>query len=314
MAAMTTTMTTTMTTSDDTIENSSFKIQIIGSGGDIYKNITKNVKDPESTKTGFGLVEAPTAKEYSIKISSDAAEWFEIKSIFIGDDKVKINNNRRIFYPGTEGTIVSTMETGTDKSLMFISPSLQEKSAGNIESGHKISDKIKITLQPYKKEERYIESSTSRGGGTSRGGDTFRGSGTFRGGDTFRGGGTSRGGGYESNGLSGGATVSGGTFHSDIETIKTKDKFTAVGEDVNFTIQLVNTQTDAVKFKSNKIYYQRILFNNKIKIIDINRRLLEYQKLLEKKSALEEENSKYAFYEDHSPSLKDQTTEFVEVM
>ncbi len=68
-------------------------------------------------------------------------------------------------------------------------------------------------------------------------------------------------------GLSGGATVSGGSYVNDVRTASTDSTFTRVGEPIEFLIQLVCNQTDEEKYTANRQYEQKQRFEKREKLL-----------------------------------------------
>ena len=63
--------------------------------------------------------------------------------------------------------------------------------------------------------------------------------------------------------VSGGATVSGGTYVDQVKSRTTSDTFVQVGEVTEVVIQLICTQSDEEKYQSNKEYYLKKAFANR---------------------------------------------------
>lgn len=262
---------------------------------------------------GVMHVALPTCTEYIIcieNLNTSKDVYFTIESGKIGDKEIVINHGQKIYYKSE--LEIKGFKTGTNESFMFISQSNQEKSEGKTLEGENVTNVINLKVKKWRREVEEVMG--YRGGYRSRGG-----------GDRFgsKGGEATKGFSYDSepvdacgdffgssNSLSGGATISGGSYVGNVQTTTTNDTFHPIDDTVEFLIQLVCNQTEDEKCEINKKYYlkkdleEREKLLSKKKIVDDNIRGLE-EKLQNEKNSLEKLVTELKKYEHLGSSDKE---------
>lgn len=284
------------------IEKDGLRVTIASKKGSLFQKIDNQI----ANLNGVMHVDVPTCTEYMIfvdKTDSDENSYFTFESGKVGSKEITINNGRLIYYPSN--VEIKGFKTGTNESFMFISPSNQEKSEGRKTEGENETNIITLKLKKWIRRPSRSSFFGARTRGYSRGYDE-----SYGGEDLFlsasydnftlqcKGGpksasltlcSNSRGGDRGSN-LTGGATVSGGSFVDNVRTSYTDDNFESVGTTIEFMVQLVCSQTDEEKYQVNSIYHMkqdlaaREELLNKISRSKVNMESFEAQiKSLEKK-------------------------------
>lgn len=242
----------------------------------------------------------PTCTNYYITIENmdnNTKTWFSFANGKVGDKPIIINNGQLIYH--NKSLNIEGFKTGTKDSFLFYSPSNQEKWEGKSIEGVNVTNIINLKLKKYNREPRYtMRESYGYGGGLEclgmpRGGDGGMYLCGTRGEPEV----------FAAGAISGGATLSGGSYVDNIRTTRTMDTFTQIGDDLEFIIQLVNTQTDEEKYNANKQYNMKIDFQkreellNKKKILEAS--IKNYQQSLEEArqslEKVEDELGKYAY-------------------
>jgi len=211
---------------------------------------------------GVMHVVVPTATEYTICVENmdkTSDHFFAIESAKVGEKPIVINGGKIIYYKNL--TEVKGFATGTNDSFMFMSQSSREKIEGiKPLDGENVSNIISLKIQKMQRRPRLPSVPTVDWCGTER----FRGSGKLqsssrgmakgfdcdddndgmerfaksaRNSDTRQI--TIETGTTSFAGLTGGATMSGGTY-------------VELGEPVEFLIQLVCDQDDETKYAANQ--------------------------------------------------------------
>lgn len=198
----------------------------------------------------------PTCTEYIINIDNLTGNYFTFESGFIGEKKIIVNGGKNIYYPTNLN--IQGFETGTNDSFMFISPSFREKNEGYNIEGENTTNIIKLKFCRWKREYNGAKICNTRFDDCrSIDNESARSFSSYK-------------------SLSGGATVSGGSYVDNIKTSTTTDNFTQIGGEIEFIIQLVCDQNDSEKYEINKKYY-------------LKKDLEERKKLLSEKEKIESE-------------------------
>lgn len=227
----------------------------------------------EGFTEGFGVVAVPTYTEYEIQIANKKlGTYFRVDKVTVGDKAVIINKGDKVFH--TRPLTIDGFESGKSGSFQFISASEDEKTnrPGLVSKTHNASNIIKVTLSRYNCIPAPVmtySTSFSFGGGSpppvnsysqtrgGGGGGVGFGFGGF--GDTTL---SSKPGSAATKGslfgfgssasLSGGATEAGAGMATTHEIVETRDRFDPLGKPIDFTVQLVCTQSEAEKDIDNK--------------------------------------------------------------
>jgi len=235
-------------------------------------------------ENGVMHVVLPTPANYKIVLQNQDSgfktRYFSIESCKVGGKDVKINNGQRIYYPQT--ATIASFETGTNKSFLFISPSNRELAEGVKIEGINETNVVEITIKRWNRVipqrprhfnwfirddlDRYGRMGFARPAGFGTNvpqmhNDLFGGFAKMEAGSamgaaasTMPAGVPFTGGFVSSDSVHGGATTSGNNYTSHVNATYTNDLFEQVGETIKFTVQLVNTQNDETRYKSNMQY------------------------------------------------------------
>ena len=246
----------------------------------------------------------PTCTEYIIcieNLNTNKDIYFTFEYGKLGNKEININHGQRIYYK-TELEIKG-FKTGTNDSFMFMSHSTQDKSEGKTLEGENVTNIISLKIKKWRRTEVYYRSRGATKGYSGDRGDRGAAKGMY----------------FDSdseplnaslecyNSLSGGATVSGGSYVDSIRTTSTDDIFNPLDEPIEFLIQLVCNQSETEKYEANKKYYlkkdleAREALLSKKKVIDNTIKKLE-EKLSYDKLELEKLNVELKKY-DHLGSV-----------
>lgn len=291
------------------VEKGDIRIYVKNPNGTIYSK----VEDTLANLNGVMHVCVPTCAEYHIvienlKSTSDKHSYITFESGKVGDKRISINNGSRIYYPLQ--IVVKGFQTGTSESFMFKSLSDREKGEGKSLEGENTTNVISLNIQQWKETpatSRYMymgdRDSSDFFGSSTR---------TRGGGESYSKGGYDRGDSGESmkcmansssRELSGGATVSGGSYVDNVRTSTTNSTFTKVGEAVEFLVQLVCNQSDEEKYAANRAYDLKIQYEKREALLSRKR---QHEKTLESlKADQEREMSKLSKLEEELEQFKD---------
>lgn len=230
----------------------------------------KMVENDLANMNGVMHVALPTCTEYTISVenlNNSPNVYFSFETGKVGDKEIIINHGQRIYYK--TDLEIKGFKTGTSDSFMFISQSNQERFEGKVLEGENVTNIISLKFKKWQRHVRecYMEfycdsTSRSRGGAESMGATK----GLSKGGDSF---------GHSMANLSGGATVSGGSYVDSVRTSTTNDRFDQIDNEVEFLIQLVCTQPENEKYEANKKYYLKKEFEEREKLLSKKKRIEE---------------------------------------
>lgn len=216
----------------------------------------------------------PTCTEYVINVNNLNGNYLTFESGLVGEKKIVINGGKKIYYPSD--IKIRGFETGSNESFMFISPSNREKCEGYNIEGENITNIIKLKLKRWKRESNECYSQTRFN--DCRFDDECYG---YRG-STFSLASCSN------KSLSGGATISGGSYVDNVKTTTTTDKFTQIGDEIELVIQLVCDQDESEKYETNKKYHLKKDFDQRRKLLTEKEKIeLEISSLKKKLDAEE---------------------------
>ena len=223
----------------------------------------QKVENTVANLNGVMHVDLPSCTEYIVnieKLSDDPDEYITFESGTVGDKQILVENGRRIYYP--YNIELKGFKTGTNDSFMFISQTEQEKSEGRELEGENKMNVITVKVNRYRRERvpRYYDDGHLEcyGGDRSRG--ISKGGGGYFKTDCMEKG-ISKGGIEEGlcmlacSNMSGGTTVSGGSYVDHVRSQTTSDRFSEIGRPIEFMIQLVCTQSEEEKYRVNEQYH-----------------------------------------------------------
>jgi len=209
----------------------------------------------------------PTNSHYSIVINNESHDYdnnvyLEFVSGKVGNKYIIMNGGKKIYY--SKKIKIDGYATGSNESFLFISLSDKDKMNGHLISHENESNIIKLKLRKYR---RMPSAQTS----------LYLNNSPF----LYR----------MVNELSGGATVSGGRYVDNVDTVATNDNFEQIGGDIDFTIQLLCNQSDVEKYNSNNKYFNRTTNKN------IDRKVLLERKIDDAKSKIHDLNEQIFHYQ-----------------
>lgn len=272
------------------------------------------VTTTEDRNAGYAKVALPTASPYAIEIKKwtpDPDVYFTIEECKVGDDKVKINGGKQIYYP--DSCDIEGKETGAKGGFLFLSLTGTERKEGKTLPGYNAANIIKLSVKVWRKKEKPL--SVPRFYRSTNGGIIFGFPGidamddgpTFSFGlprsarhsdfsfgtpaasaTSFSFGGTSEDSpvykgleaapGSETK-YSGGTTLADSRTIDHVKTVTTDARFEPEldGRTLTFTIQLICTDSDTAKSFNNALYFAK---EARTKLQQINRDLNFKQGLL----------------------------------
>ena len=244
----------------------------------------------DKASNGIGIMDMPTCSNFEFTFDSPG-EWYTI-SIERGDGKkVIINDSRTIYYNGRQS--IDTMRTGSKDSFFFYAASEEEKKIGVAPVGTSESNKWYFTFVKYDR----IEPQRYRGGydhytdichhGITRGAIRL----------------ATRGATTNTKGISGGATISGGSYtgHKNTTSIPEGVRYVEK-ETVRLSIQIITTESQEELKYANSMFNNRFLVAARKQIEELREDIGRMEdKLQEKRVFLKEKEEEIQHLSNNIP-------------